>query len=268
MSSSSASRARFFNERSYLGLAISAVLFIVCNFVTSLLHLPDGVGGTVSSIVGLAPTAVALRYRRERTDTRSDVEALSRGQLVRPLPLVITGFAFALFILDSLIGGVIGYLGGLGASTEADAEFALVVGVVTVGIPGEIVAVLFMSRYAARFMGQTPIRWLGVAVAGYLLMRVVVLSIYLAIAPNFLGLSIAEAIPYAIVVAAGMFGICCLGALWARKRQLEFVASRLFRALSDGNKSKALAILRQGDPTAATERLADQSDGAPEASKA
>jgi hypothetical protein len=253
-------------DNSLLGLGANLVAVLVAGF---LCHLAKFDQYETSGVIALAmgvPAAVELQIRSRRRDKNVDIARIERGELRRPVALVVMLLSAAIFLLDTAGGGIIegigwalGHLVDAGKIDESTAKFmaAGAFGVMPPVILG--VCVFLVAFYASHYFAKRPYLWTATAVGCALAIRELVLlglrstgelNGLIQLAGSFTGVLVIAVIAY-----LGILFISFIGVWFGRRYHNEFLAKKLERMEAKAAKQAT----KQGQSTLQSQTTATQS---------
>lgn len=231
-------------------LIAEAVILAVASTVVSVLPIGADVKAALTSGVGVGSGGAALWWVERRRSAEIKISEYRRAEVHKPLLLLVPLAAFALLLIDSVAGAAIGFIVDNAAESEIGREYGVAVGSFYVGLPVILLSAFFLARRLSMYAQRSGLRFWAMAVALFFVLRVCVVALFQAA-----GVLSFDWGPLLIGFAAFtimLFGVCLLG-WWASRRSFfEFVAVRLFRALSGDDRAAALEILHQAPPTPIT----------------
>jgi Short C-terminal domain len=243
-------------DNSLLGIGVGLVAVVAAGYVCSLAGFSQQ---TTTGVMGLAiavPPAVELKIKSRHRDTNVDIMRLQRGELRRPIGLVVMLLAAAIVLLDSAPGAITWGLSFVLRRLEDNT--AKVVGGPLVG--GLVVSLgmwLFLvASYASHYFARRPYLWTATAVGCALAVRELVV---LAMWPDreiqsalremygsLAGTLVADALAY-----LGPYLLICMVGVWVGTRYHDaFLAKRLARL--EGKAAREAAKQDQSAPLSQT----------------
>jgi hypothetical protein len=236
-----------FNAHSTWIIVSAVAVTAAVGFVCSQVSMPEYLTAAVSGGAALIPGSIAYSRWKAARGATADLRALGRGRLERPVAIVITLTAVVLLLVESVIGFLFGTavdlaVGMIGATPE-EAWLAAAVVTLFLAAPAFVASSFFIARRAAHYVWPTPFRWLALAVAGYLVMRIVVSFAYIygtGVAAQF---DLVASMLGLIAVALLVLLTTWLGCLAARRSHSRFVAGRLFQKLPPDEQATVLSLL-------------------------
>jgi hypothetical protein len=183
--------------------------------------LPDPLPGVLTASAATLPAAVAYHRQSRRRNPGEDIALLQRGELRRPIGLVVTIFVAAVLAVDSIVGVV----GGLFA-TAANQGPSIVLMLVFVVLGAA--ADFFIASYASHYLGRNPYWWIAAGVGIVFVIRMFVIVILLAIYGPVVdfgvvfGLTLLNHLIY--------LGGCLFGTWYGTQNRQRFFATKIYRA--------------------------------------
>jgi hypothetical protein len=225
---------------SLVGIGGGLVAIVVAGYVCNLAGASQA---TTTGVMGLAigvPAAVELQIKSRRRDTNVDIARIQRGELRRPVGLVVMLLAAAIVLLDTafafMMTGIIPVLNHLVSAGKIGISTAKTVGGALMGVQPMILGMcLFLvASYASHYFAKRPYLWTAIAVGCALAVReLVVLSLGSAAAfksalREMFG-SLASLLVAEVLASLGFLFICLVGAWLGRRYHDEFLAKKLAR---------------------------------------
>ena len=236
-----------FYEKSFVGIALSAVAIFATIWICHAASAPPEVSQTASAVALGVPTATYYALRGRSRNKTADAAALARGELDRPVGLVITLTAAGLLLLDTILG-------------IAGAVFFDVPALEIIVYLVAAAAVVLGSLFASVRLGSHPYRGMLIAVAVALAARLVILASLMSTALEALGAP-ADFAPvlYVIVIVTYLLylGLALLGVRLGATLRRSYIANRLARlaATHPAEVAAAVAGIPEGTSHAATEHV-------------
>lgn len=260
-------------DNSLLGLGAGVVAIAVAGYLCKLAGFPPEATTGVIAVTGSVPAAVELRIKSRRRDTNIDIARIQRGELRRPVGLVVMLLAAAIVLLDTALGamttGIPSVLNLLMNAGKIEIGTAKVVvsfaGVLPI-IAG--MCLFLIASYASHYFDKRPYLWTATAVGCALAIRELVLfgfrstsaaKILIEMYGSLAGLLLA-----AVLIYLGFLFICMVGVWLGRRYHDEFLAKKLARM--EGNAVKEAAKQHQSslqNQTTATQ-ASTQNSNAPQ----
>jgi hypothetical protein len=256
---------------SLVGIGGGLVAILVAGYVCNLAGASQA---TTTGVMGVAigvPAAVELQIKSRRRDTNVDIVRIQRGELRRPVGLVVMLLAAAIVLLDSGLGAMAGVVSSvldlLVRAGIIKIEIAKMVGTPLVGIQPVILGMcLFLvASYASHYFAKRPYLWTATAVGCALAVRELVLlglgstSVLKSFVKETFG-SLADMLVAEAVVYLGVLFICLVGAWLGTRYHDEFLAQKLARM--EGKAARGAAKQHQSSlrsQTTATQASAQDS---------
>ncbi len=224
-----------FHEHSFLGIFAGVVSVVVVGVLLNAAGAPTLVQGAVTAGAIGFPAAIEYSLRARRRDKTDDASRIRRGELRRPIGLVVAMFAavFAgvLFLVDAIIGRIfaVALADGYGIS-HGTAIVVAIVGVATVAVFG-----FFASSYASHYFGKNPYLWTAAVVGSLFVFRMLLMLVEYRVTRAEDRAVLAEygvmpAVLFRLFVAHLVYLGACLGGAWyGRRHHDEFLAKKLAR---------------------------------------
>jgi Short C-terminal domain len=216
-----------FDHSSLIVVGISIGAAVVCGLVCAQLKVLPGFTGTLVSGAGALPAAIEYRLLGRRRNVTDEISRIRRGELRRPVGLVVVMLAAALFLAEVMADVAVG----------ARALAASLPGVTLVALTGLIAAAFafFISWYASHYLGKHPYRWTVAAVGGVFIIIVAAnLGSFGAGWRFVLYLSSVTFAHSSLVLNASLAGVWC-----GRGRHDKFLAKKLARLERKALRKKA-----------------------------
>jgi len=225
-------------------LAVSLVLSGLTLWVASALRLPDNAASffgsaAAAAVTAVVPAVVGSEVFQKRRGTKTLIADAAKGQIVRPIGLVVVTIGGILLLFDTLAGWLEGVIVASMASTDEQAAEGLLY-VSAIVVPALLICAFFIVERGAHFIESRQWRWSAVAVGGWVVARaLIVLVLYPAL--------FASAIPGVLGVAAVVLLLAWPATRLARRNHGAFVASHLFRRLPTVDQLAAINLLQEGN---------------------
>ena len=253
-------------DNSLLGIGAGLVAIVAAGYVCKWAGLPPETTTGVLALAGAVPPAAALRIKGRRRDTNVDIARIQRGELRRPVGLVVMLLAAAILLIDSAFGlmisgisSVVNHLvktGKIGNSTAVVlGSFA---GIFSIGLG---VCFFLVASYASHYFAKRPYLWTAAAVGCALAVRELVLialrssSAIKSFVRGTVG-EFSDLLAITVVVNLGYLVICLAGAWFGRRYHDEFLAKKLARmegkATSEAAKQPHSSLQSQTTATQAS----------------
>src|SRR5215469_10104678 len=97
-------------DNSLLGIVAGIVAAVAVGKLCSWAHLDQYTTSTVMSLALGLPAAIALKIQSRRRDANADIARLQRGELRRPVVLVVTVLAAAIVLLHTAFESMTAYI--------------------------------------------------------------------------------------------------------------------------------------------------------------
>ncbi len=158
-----------FEGHTLVGLCGSTVCAVTVGWLlASIRGIPAPVVGSLTAAAGYLPAAIDYYVQGSKRDRAEDIALMQKGELRRPVGLVVAmfvaGLAMATVLMPFLINLGEKTLGThvLSRTHVSSSSFTIPFSVALLAIPA--VALFFMSSYASHYLGAHPYRWTAVAV--------------------------------------------------------------------------------------------------------
>lgn len=209
-------------ERRKSGLALIAVgAAVVMGLVTSVAKIDPTVSSALVTATGGIPAWIGYYRSQDRRDKKRDLAQLQRGELRRPVPLVVVLIACSLLAWDSIVGAIV--LPLIAGSAHASSLQLLLLLLVEVGV-------FLICRHGSHYLGEHPYGWTSAAVLVMLVARILMIVVfYAATGQHSLIPGILEG-AWAHVVT---LGVALAGVYVGRQGQAAFVAAKATRLASE-----------------------------------
>jgi hypothetical protein len=260
-------------DNSLLGLGGGLVAIVAAGYVCSWAGFSQA---TTTSVMGLAigaPAAVELRMKSRRRNIDVDIARIQRGELRRPVGLVVMLLAAAIILLDSgfalLMIDISGLINHVASSAKIEVTTANVVVAPLAGILMAIfgMCLFLISSYASHYFAKRPYLWTAAAVGCALAVREVVVVLLGSKSgsqvQNFARAaygSLAGMLAAEVVASLGILFVCMVVAWLGRRYHDEFLAKKL--AEMEGKAAREAAKQHQStqqSQTTATQASAQDS---------
>jgi hypothetical protein len=237
--STEAAASRFHREHSIIGIFAGIVSVVVVGFVCDAAGVPPMVRGAAAvSAFGL-PAAIEYTIQARRRDKTADAARIRRGELRRPIGLVVimfaAAFAVVLFLVDSIIGRIFAIAMADGyAISHSTAIVVTSFAVLIVGVAG-----FFISSYASHYLGKKAYLWTAVTVGVVFVFRVLfVFGEYGVGTLEEYGILVP--VLFRLLVAPPIYlGACLAGTWYGRRHHDEFLANKLLRMQRNASRANA-----------------------------
>lgn len=235
---------------SLLGIGAGLVAGVAAIYVGKLLELTDTQTTLVMPLVGAIPPAIELQIKSRRRNKNVDIARIQRGDLRRPVGLVVMLLVAAIVVLDTaagaIPGGIVDLLNNLVSAGKIDVNTAKVVAASSGSVPLIVGMCIFLvASYASHYFAKRPYLWTATAVGCALAVReLVVLSFastsvlpksaieqHFGSLPGFL---VAEALFY-----LGILFICMVGAWLGTRYHDAFLTHKLARMQAKAERDAA-----------------------------
>jgi hypothetical protein len=259
-------------DNSLLGIGAGLVAAVAAGSVCKWVGLSDPATTSVTVLAMSVPPAVELKIKSRHRDTNVDIARLQRGELHRPVGLMVMLLAAAFVLIDSAPGlmtlGISRLLNGLLGTGKIEENTAKVV---SSGLGGSLIVIFFtcyflVASYASHYFGRRPYLWTAIAVGCALAVReglVITMwsvSSFKIYVRDTLGSLAGMLVVVALVYLGGVLFICMLGVWLGRRYHDAFLAKRLARL--EGKAAREAAKQDQSTPqsqTTATQASAQDS---------
>lgn len=240
-------------DNSLLGIGAGLVAIVAAGYVCRWAGLPQETTTGVLALAGAVPPAVGLRIKSRRRDTNADIARIQRGDLRRPVGLVVMLLAAAIVLLDTALGavmaGISSVVNHLLSAGKIGTSTAEVLGSLAGIFPIILGMCLFLvASYASHYFAKRPYLWTAAAVGCALAVRELVLlafrssSAIKSFVRETVG-SLGGLLALAVVANLGFLVICLVGAWFGRRYHDEFLAKKLARM--EGNAARNAAKQHQ-----------------------
>jgi len=226
-------------DNSLLGIGAGVAAIVAAGYVCKWAGLPPESTTGVLALAGAVPPAAALRIKSRRRDTNVDIERIQRGELRRPVGLVVMLLAAAILLIDSAAGlmesgisSVVNHLvrtGEIGINTgEVLGSFA---GIFSISLG---LCFFLVASYASHYFAKRPYLWTAIAVGCALAVRELVLialrssSAIKGFVRGTVG-EFGDLLAIAAVMNLGYLVICLVGTWFGRRYHDAFLAKKLAR---------------------------------------
>jgi hypothetical protein len=244
-------------DNSLLGILASVAAALAAGKMCSWAGADQSTTTTVTALTLGVPAAVELRLRSRRRDNDIDIARIQRGELRRPVGLVVVLLAAAVVLLDSGAGFIGVEIDGL-LKHLPDRAADVMAGLSVFPAAGLGVAVFLLASYASHYFANRPYLWTATAIGCALGIRELVVLIM------FNG-ALRKVNPSLSVWLAGEVGgylaflvIAIVGVWLGRRYHDAFLAKMLVRIAGKAAKHQQSA---PQDQAPATEAPALQSSG-------
>lgn len=237
---------------SILGISAGALAAVAAGSLCKWAELPDPATTSVTVLALSVPPAVELKLKSRHRNTAVEIARLQRGELRRPVGLVVILLAALISLLDSGPGLVT--LGIATATKGLNGDIAKVLmgfGASLYFVSG--MCLLLAASYASHFLARRPYLWTAIAVGCALLIREVkgfIKAMY--------GSSTVVLLAEAVCYLSGILFVCMVGVWVGGSYREAFLAKKLARTKSkapeqdpstpQSQTSAATHTLAQGPP--------------------
>lgn len=231
-------------SKSVRGIIATGVATVLATVICGWLKLDATLTASIVATATGAAGLLALRIGNSHRSKEQQVAAAASGLIPRPLALVVAVTASGFLLAESAIAAVFGSVVGL--ASDSMESFWVVMPFVSLYVvaPLTLVAAFFIAKRASHYIVSRPPLWLAVATAVFLVLRIILIAVTAGSGAFGLGsVDQTALIGGELLLAVVIYGVAVLGWWSSTRRHLEFVAARLFRLLSDGDKDAALALL-------------------------
>lgn len=216
-----------FSDKTLLGVFASFVAAFAIYGIGLLLTGNETVASVFAASAAGVPAAVEYRVQARRRDPNVDAARLAEGHLRRPIAPILVMFVAAVFLIDSVIGAVVGAFYGVMASMGIDVGFgAIVIWLMVITVFSVLSA--FAAGLCANYLGAHPYRWVTVGVVLAAVIRVAMLIVVT-------GLNAVQFTIDVTVVLSGVIGyvaclaVCLLGVKIGLRYRDKVIALELRR---------------------------------------
>jgi Short C-terminal domain len=258
-------------DNSLLGLGAGLIAIVVAGYLCRWAKFDSTATTSVMTVAFAVPAAIELQIKSRRRDTKIDIARIQRGELDRPVVLVVMLLAAAIILLDTALGALATGIpsvanqllttGKINRST-ATALFGALAGFLP-QITG--ICLFLVASYTSHYFAKRPYLWTATAVGCALAIRELVVfalgstsgikSLLEVFGVSLAGLMVAEILGY-----LGCLFICMGGVWLGRRYHDEFLAKKL--AHIEGNAAREAAKQQQStlqNETTATQASAQDS---------
>lgn len=227
-------------DNSLVGIGAGLVAIVIAGYVCSWAGFSQP---TATSVMGLAlgvPAAVEFRMKSRHRDVEADIERIQRGELHRPVGLVVMLLAAAIVLLDSAMGLLIvgvseaqKRLVSAGVMNRNTAEVVLspLFGVTLLSLG---LCIFLIACYASHYLRKRPYFWTATAVAcAWAIREIVLLALrstreVKSVVKDAYG-SLPSVLAAEVFVSFGFLVVCMVGAWLGRRYHDAFLAKKLAR---------------------------------------
>lgn len=220
------------------GVLLAAIVALLC----SAAHVAGEVSAQLTTIAGVLPEAGFILHRLRRRKLRRSVPAISRGEVYHPGPMVAVLFGVALFLVETVSGGVVGWVAGEALTRSggdpALLNAAMMPGQILITTPLILIAALLLARRAAHHLRAPRMPWIAAGLGiwfGLRVLTIMLLGGVVGLGP-VLPLLLDKVILLAVMLLLGWAGCA-----WARRTQAVHTARTLFSKLAPEQREEALA---------------------------
>jgi hypothetical protein len=229
---------------SALTLAASLVASGLTLWGAKALELSDNSAGFAGSAVAavvtaMIPLGVGSEIFRKRRGTKALLADAVKGQIVRPIGLVVVSIGGILLLLDTLIGFLEGIVVGSLASTDEQVKSGFLF-ISIVAIPVFLICAFFVVERGAHLIENRQWLWIGATILVWIFARALIVFVLL---PGLLFAVFSATLPIAVAV----FLLAWPATRLARRNHVAFVASNLFRQLPAADQLAAISLLQDGN---------------------
>jgi hypothetical protein len=236
-------------DNSLLGLGAGLVAAVAAAYVCKLAGFPPEATPGVVAVAGGVPAGVTLRIKSRRRDTNVDIARIQRGELRRPVALVVMLLAAAIVLIETAYGLLVDGFGVLIRSGKIGISTAQVVEPLVTVCPLMLIGICYflVASYTSHYLGKYPYLWTAAAVGCALVVRALVVWVLweslLKSAMDLMGFSrpifLLRVVGFYLVVLI----ICMVGVWLGRRYHDEFLAKKLARV--KGNAAREAAKQHQ-----------------------
>ncbi len=262
-------------DDSLLGVSASLVAAVAAGFLCKWAGLPEQATTAVSVSAGSVAAAVALRIKSLRRDPRVDIARIERGELRRPVGLVVLLLAAAIVLLDSAAGAMevetadriqrLANVAKLGMSTVHVLDSLVDAYPLILGM-----CFFLVACYASHYFAKRPYLWTATAVICALAVRELVVLAFRSTsavksltAGDELG-SLAGLLAFEVLSYLAIFVTCMVGAWFGGRHHDAFLAKKLARMEGKAARRRQSTPQNQTTETPAALRASNASqDAAP-----
>lgn len=251
-------------DNSLLGIGAGLVAIVAAGYVCKWAGLPPETTTGVLALAGAVPPAASLRIKSRRRDTNADIARIQRGELRRPVGLVVMLLAAAILLIDSAVGLMVSGISSVVKHLVKTGE----IGINTAEVLGSFAGIFSISlglcfflvaSYASHYLAKRPYLWTAIAVGCALAVRELVLIALRSSSAikDFVRGTVGEfgdLLAMAVVMNLGYLVICLVGAWFGRRYHDAFLAKKLTRM--EGKAAREAA--KQPQPTLQSRTTATQ----------
>jgi hypothetical protein len=260
------------------GIGGGLVAIVTAGYVCKWAGVSQETTTGVLALAGAAPPAVGLRIKSRRRDQNVDIARIQRGELRRPVGLVVMLLAAVILLLDSAFGsmmsGISSVLQHLVSAGKIEMGTARVLAPVVGVLPVILgMCVFIVASYASHYFAKRAYLWTAAAVGCASAGRELVLLAFSSSGPvksfvtDTYG-SLGRLLAATVVSNLGFLVICLVGVWLGRRYHDEFLAKKLARmertAAREAAKQQSTP---QSQPTAMAASAQDSSSSAPQISE-
>ena len=229
--------ASAFQDNSFIGIGAGLVAVVAAGYVCSWAGFSQP---TTTSVMALAigvPASVELQIKGRHRDINVDIAHIKRGDLHRPVGLVVMLFAAAIVLLDSASGYIMDSISDVLHDLKSAGKIgvsAAKVGLPLIGIQPVIegMCLFLVASYASHYFAKHPYIWTATAVGCAFAIRELVVLISSSVSGGLGELgeiygSLANLLMAEVVASLGILFICMVGTWLGRRYHDEFVAKKL-----------------------------------------
>ena len=254
-----------FEGHTLVGLGGSTVCAVTVGWLLASIHwIPTSVMGSLTAAAAYLPAAIDYYRQGRRRDRAEDIALMQKGELRRPVGLVVAmfvaGLAVAIVVVPNAVLEVVVKtsepLDGWGGRGGTDV-LGILFWIALLAIPP--VALFVMSSYASHYLGAHPYRWTAVAVGcAFVLFVAISMWNYPKYAPQWqeggvrpqqfvLPFFVASLISAVLCVI--FLGTCWAGTRYGRRHHKQFVEKKLARLQRQAAKEAAKEAAKQDEST-------------------
>lgn len=241
-------------DDSLLGAGAALIAVVAAVIICRLTGEQEVVKYVVPLVITLGlgiPSAVLLRIKSLRRDPNLDMARIERGELRRPVVLVVMLLSAAIFLLDSAIGAADGEIGDIAKQLVRThvltRDTALLVDGTVVTIFSMILGMcLFVvAFYASHYFAKRPYLWTATAIGCALTIR----ELLLLVLRSALGGVFTTMVALEVLIYLGFLVISMVAVWFGRRYHDAFLAKKLARIAGKAARQRHSASQDHTPPT-------------------
>lgn len=224
---------------SLVGIGAGVIAILIAGSMCSWAKLDQQETTSVMALAIAVPPAVELKIKKRRRDTTIDVARIQRGELRRPVGLMVMLLGAAIVLIDSAVGAAMGstqsVLEGLGKQGKIsdDTKALVVTSSTSFLLMAWGICLFLVACYASQYFATRPYLWTAIAVGWALAIRVaIVLALQSTSAVQAfvtdLG-ALSDLLVDVVLANLGYLFICLAGVWLGRRYHDAFLAKTLAR---------------------------------------